>query len=262
MPPVFPTGNVQPSYAFSLRLYVRQVFLRFRSIVGVALLLLGYVADLVSGFKVPPLVFAVLFACGFVVANFLLFHQLRRVTLDESLGLPQWAHGALNAGGGGSHLTVIHYGFPATQPFTSNQYLDVRNKASEYFGIPESEFDTRSYTAGYGYTGGMQLDYPKGMSNPVLTVQLGINHSGAFNIKWRTLTDPVKIEWVLGAIDVSLSFILSQATYRLVISPKKRAIASSRLATGRERSTEVLSPTRPFSRNLDSTVSGTTATIA
>src|SRR5207245_1176820 len=65
MPPVFPTGNVQPSYAWSLRLYVQEIFLKFRSIVGIALLLLGYVADLVSGFKVPPVVFGILFACGF-----------------------------------------------------------------------------------------------------------------------------------------------------------------------------------------------------
>jgi hypothetical protein len=103
----------------------------------------------------------------------------------------------------------------------SKQYLEVRKKVAGHFGIPESDFDTRSYSAGYGYAGGMQLDYPKGMSNPVLTVQLGINHSGAFKVKWRTLADPVKLEWVLGAIDLSLSLVLSEAIFRVVINPRK-----------------------------------------
>src|SRR5207248_3721046 len=139
---MFPTGNVQGSYLSSLRLYLSAIFLKFRLIVGIALLFLGYIADFFVGFKLPPLVFGVLFAFGFIAANFLLFHEIRPASLHESLGLPQWAHGALNAGGGGSHLTVIHYGFPPKLPFTPEHFLAVRQRAAQHFGIPELEFET------------------------------------------------------------------------------------------------------------------------
>lgn len=220
-PPSFPTGNAQPSYLWSIRLYVQEVFLRFRNILGIALLLLGYVTDLATGFRVPPLIFGILFGCAFVAANFLLFHRLRAVTLYESLRLPQWAYGSLSASGGGSHVTVIHYGFPARQPLDPSHNLAIRKQFAEHFGIPESQIAATSRAAGIGYEGGLSLGYPIGMFNEVLMVYLGVDHSGGIRLKIRTLADPLKIEWVIGALDVCLSFALSPI-YGLVIDPSKR----------------------------------------
>ena len=136
---MFPTGNVQGSYLWSLRLYLSAIFLKFRLIVGIAVLFLGYIADFFVGFKLPPLVFGVLFAFGFIAANFLLFHEIRPASPEESLGLPQWAHGSLNASGGGSHLTVIHYGFPPRQPFTAEHFLAVRQLQLPRGGVQRRE---------------------------------------------------------------------------------------------------------------------------
>src|ERR1700730_9135901 len=126
---VVPVGLAQKSAPFSVWLYLKTIFVKWRSLAAVVLFAVGLLALL--KYKVSlalPLSLAILFAL-FLVANIQLYHQTRAPSQEESLGLPLWAFGGVNARGDGSHLTVILYGFPAETLWTQEDYQSIISAA-------------------------------------------------------------------------------------------------------------------------------------
>ena len=210
---VVPVGLAQKSAPFSVWLYLKTIFVKWRSLAAVVLFAVGLLALL--KYKVSlalPLSLAILFAL-FLVANIQLYHQTRAPSQEESLGLPLWASGGLNARGDGSHLTVILYGFPAETLWTQEDYQSIISAAVKAFAIDSDEMDIGSFH------NVLRVDFPK-IPNPLFHLQAGVAGSGVITVKYR-LAPPLEIGDIMVRVDDAIRFLNSEVN-RYLIDPSKR----------------------------------------
>jgi len=210
-----PIGQAQKSPALSLWLYLKVVFLRWRSLFGLLLFAISIFGFLQLKIALALPIGLVILFLFYLAANVQVFHEQRAPTIDESLGLPQWASGSLNARGDGAHLTVIVYGFPPNKALSAEDFPHIVHDVAQHFELDERDLEVQTYH------GGLRIAQPKSLaSNPLLHVQFGAEHSGAIKVKWR-MPGALALNEIMFRVDDGLTFVLSGVN-RYVIDPGKR----------------------------------------
>ena len=203
----------------SLRAYVPAVLRQWWTYAGIGSGLTGYFLDLFTGLTVPPVAWLAVFGGCFLIANFMVYHDVRMALAMRERGLqvPPWTMHVCSASGDGAWVTTLLIGDAPRQPLDTTKYRELVAAIDRHFGFSEESRKVESFADR------LRVMTPKASDGfaPEFLLELGPGRHGALCIQCRTPADPLPLHWMLQRLDEMMAFLLSDAS-ETVVSRKNR----------------------------------------
>lgn len=202
-----------PMIRASLRAYVSAVLRQWWTYAGIASGVIGYLLDVFTDLRIPPEYWIVGFATCFTVTQFLVYHDVRVALAlrDRDLEIPHWAMHVCMANSDGAWLTVLLIGDAPKMRFNTTRYREIVTAIDQHFRLSAESRKVESFADV------LRVTVPNGDAvAPEFQVQMGVHAYGVMCIQFRTQADPLPLFWLLQRLDSMMSFLLSDASQRVV----------------------------------------------